>query len=183
MNTIVQFIVIFGVILMMFMFGLIFIKEGGDQFIIDPLEDIAIQVANNSGAPDETVQTLGVLQTAYDKLTMPYDLLFFAFWMMAIGTTFVASFKARKLPITSFFGILFVGSLLLLLIISFVAQFTDWFILNFYDLLFSDLGIDTPIMAYFFSNMSWIVYLWIMVCVFINRIDVSEGFSVERVEP
>lgn len=183
-SMVIRGVIVISVILIFYMFGLIFIKEGGDQFIIQPLENISLQIAEATSVRNETVTTLNLLNTRYNQVAnLPYDLLFFAFWMIALGTTFIFSYKSRKLPVGSFFGVLFIGSLVMLLIIGFVAQFTDWFILNFYDLLFSDLNIETPIMDYFFANLNWITYLWIMVCLFINRLDVTKEVSDVEVQP
>lgn len=183
LTRVIQFVTIFGVVLAMFMFGLIFIKEGGDQFIIQPLVNISQQISINTDVNQQTRDTLALLDTRYNQLVLPYDLIFLFFLIFGIGTAFFASFKARKLPVTSFFGMLFAGSLVILLIISFVAQFTDWFLINFFDLLFSDLGLELPIMDYFFANMSWLLYILIMICLFINRLDVSSDFTNLEEEP
>jgi len=175
-------ITIFGVIALFFMFGLIFVKEAGDQYLSEPLTNIALNVLNTTSAPSNFSNTITNIQTTYNGINLPYDLFFLIFWIIESGGVFYLAYKVKKYPIYSWIGLVFIGSMMFLLITGFVAQFTDWFIANFYDLLFSSLNLNTPIMDFYFNNMALINYLTFAIALFLNRIDVSIEMGGGRVE-
>jgi len=175
-------ITIFGVVALIFMFGLIFIKEAGDQFLGTPLTNTALSVLNNSPAPQNFSNSINTIQSTYDGIDLPYDLFFLIFWILESGGVFYLAYKVKKASIYSWIGMVFIGSMMFLLITGFVAQFTDWFIANFYDLLFSGINLSTPIMDFYFENMALINYLTFAIALFLNRIDVSIEMGGGRVE-
>jgi len=157
-------------------------KEAGDQYLANPLTNISLNVLNNSNAPASFSNTVDNLHTTYDGIEIPYDLIFLIFWIIESGMVFLMAYKVKKMPIYSWFGMVFIGSMMFLLITGFVAQFTDWFIESFYNNLFSDLSLNTPIMDFFFNYMALINYITFAVALFLNRIDVSIEMGGGRVE-
>lgn len=181
-GRLIVFAILFSMIILTFMFRLIFLKEGGDQFLIDPLTEVGIGILNTTGN-DASVDTLLTVKSVYDtEINVPYDLFFAIILILSVGFTFFSAFKARKLSAFSFYGMLFFGSFLILLAIGFIEQLTTWFLDNFYNVLFSDVGLDTPIMDWFFENMSLITYLWAMIIIVINRFDIKETTQAGRIE-
>lgn len=171
-------ILIFGVIVLVLMFGIIFMKEAGDQYLGTPLKNIGENVLDNSNAPHEFSNTLDSIETNYNDLLLPYDIIFLIFWIFFSGSVFILAYQTSRLGIYHWVGMLFIGSLFFLLITGFVAQFTDWFITNFYNVLFSDVTLNTPIMDFYFSNMALINYLTFAICLFMNiirKINIDDG--------
>ena len=175
-------ITVFGVAALIMMFGTIFVKEAGDQYLGEPIKDIGLEILNNSKAPANFTTTVNNVDETYDDINIPYDILFLIFWILWTGSVFSMAYKVRKLGLYHWIGMVFIGSMFFLLILGFVAQFTDWFIENFYNVLFSDINLNTPIMDFYFEYMALINYITFAIALFLNRIDVDVEFGGGRIE-
>ena len=182
LNNLMFIIIIFGVIALITMFGLIFVKEVGDQYLSEPLTDISLEILNNTNSPSDFSTTINNAEIAYNNIVIPYDLLFLIIWIMVLGGVFVTAYKVKKMPVYSWLGMLFIGSMMFLLITGFIAQFTDWFLDSFYNNLFSDIDLNTPIMDFYFENMSLINFVTFAIALLLNRIDVTLEMGGGRVE-
>src|SRR6056297_568547 len=93
------------------------------------------------------------------------------------------NYSKNKTGVFSFFGCLFVGSLILLLLTAYVSDFAAWFMDNVFDTLFATSAISTPILDYYLNNLGFLNFIWWLILVlvaFIDRGIISKSGSVEE---
>src|SRR6056297_2955168 len=143
-----------------------------------------VDVAENiSGVPASSVAQAQQLEQDYNALAIPYDLFFLALWIGAFVTTLTSTIQSNKTGVFSFFGFLFVGSLILLLLTAYVSDFASWFMANVFDTLFATSAISTPILDYYLNNLGFLNFIWWLILVlvaFIDRGIISKSGSVEE---
>lgn len=167
-------ILLFTIFTLMFVFLATFIHDVGHQELIVPTANISKDIIN--GSTVESVSTpiiskIDELEAGHLAYTISLDLAFLAMWISAFVSTLFISFRTNKEGIFSFFGLIFVGSIMLLLITFYLEQFTDWFIS---ELLEKVLEIDMstlPIINFYFNNIGLINFIWSLILLLVNIID------------
>lgn len=164
-------------LIMFLLFGtfiFIFYDQVIDEYWITPLDNISHNVVNELGIDSRFSDTLDSLKTAYDARFIPYDLIFlFLFALAFIGTNRAAT-RARKLGVFSFFGYIFLFSMAFLLVMYFIGQFTDYFIVEIFNPIFSDTVLDTPIINWFFNNINVVGFVWFLWLGLVNQFDIKK---------
>lgn len=168
-----KIIIALPVLLMFAMFGTIGLYEIGEEFIISDLSNITQTVATNIGL-DSSYNTLAQsLETNYNSIEFPYDILFAIIMIGAFITSNVIAFKSDRVPTLSFLGIVTVGMMFILLLLSFLNEFVTWFLSDIFYAIFDDLTIDTPFIDWYFGNLSLINMVWFAVLLFLNQVEVN----------
>jgi hypothetical protein len=158
-------------VLFMGMFLIVFYDQAIDEFLITPLGNISQTIGQESGLGIGYNETLVSLGTTYENRFIPFDIFFSVLFLIVVVAISRASINAKKQGVFSFFGYIFLGSMLFLLSMFFIAQFTDYFIINIYIPLFNDTVIDTPLMFFFFENVKWIAFVLFLWVGLLNQID------------
>ena len=167
-------------IMMMLVIGIfmfIFLDQSVGQFLIEPLNSISVGIANEGQLGTGYNETLLTLKTSYDNRLIPYDFYFIFLFIIAFITTNFAAIQAKKQGTFSFFGYIFMLSMIFLFIMFFVTQFTDYFIENIFTPLFNDTTLDIPLITWFFRNISLIAFGWFMWLGLINQIDLKKNIK------
>jgi len=169
----VALIIGFGVVATVFMFLSLLVYDTGKDYVIDISADVGRDVlANYTELPAyQGVDTIDQIQQDYDDFLIPYDIFFLLSFLVAFGSTVFISWQAQREGIFSFFGYIFIGSLLLLLITVFINDFNIWFQANLFDTVFADSNVSTPILDFYLSNMAIINLLWWLILVLVNNMD------------
>jgi len=170
MQTIIGTILLFSVVMFVFLFSTIGLKQIFSENIIAPvLTELSPQVST------ATQTTINDYSLTYALEWFDYDLFFLIFVLVAFSGTVLSAYKEKKLGWMSFFGYITVGSYVFLLALTFVTTISDWLILNFYQNLFNLMVIDTPIIDFFIEEIHIISFIWFIIIIFVNQFDLG-GF-------
>lgn len=179
----IQIIIAFTFVALIFIFSAVFVQQIGEEYLIKETADIGVGILNDSTTLTTPQETIREVQSDWTNWNIPYDLFFLFVWIMFIGTTIKSSFEANKEGIFSFFGYIFIGSMLLLLITSYVATFSQWFLTEIFYNIFDDLSFSLPIFNFYMSNLGIINFVWWIVLLGVNFIDrrfISRTGEVEQ---
>lgn len=171
LSFIVGSLVAFTFIALIFMFSAVFVQQLGEDYLIKDTADIGVSILDNSTQLTTPQESIREIQNDWTNWNIPYDLMFLFVWLMFIVTTIKSSFEANKEGIFSFFGYIFIGSMLLLLITSYVATFSEWFLVEIFYNVFDDLSFSLPIFNFYMSNIGIINFVWWIVLIGVNFID------------
>jgi hypothetical protein len=167
-------ILAFALAVTIYFFSAIFLYEAGGQYLISPVSEIGQGIISDTtiDSVNTTVSaTILEVENGYLNFNFPFDLFFLFTWLLAIVGTITLSFKANKEGIFEFFGWLFMGTLILLLITSYVSDFVAWFLVEIFDAVFTTSLISMPIFTYYLTNLGLINFVWWLSLVLINIID------------
>lgn len=174
MSSLVFLIVGFGFMSVIYLFMALFVFDVGGTYLINPAADIGLDIIN-----DNTVSVVNAsvsagitdLKTDYENFNFPFDLGFFLIWIIMIIQTIVLSSKAAKSGIFEFFGLLFMGTMFLLVITSYTSDFLSWFLSNFYEAIFDTSTISTPFFNWYITNLGIVNFIWWISLLLINIVD------------
>lgn len=167
----IQILIAFTFIGLIFMFSAVFIQQIGQDYLIKETAEIGRDILDNSTALTTPQVKITEIQNDWSSWNIPYDLFFLFVWVMFIGVTVKSSFETNKQGIFSFFGFLFLGSMLLLLITSYISVFASWFLTEIFYNVFDDLNFSLPIFNFYMSNIGIINFIWWISLLIINFID------------
>jgi hypothetical protein len=186
LSNLMLVIISFAIISVVYFFTAIFVYESGGEYFISPMSEIGKTII-----ADETVSsvnasvsaTINEVENGYLNFVFPFDLFFLAMWIITFSSTVVLAFKTNKEGLFSFFGYLFIGSLMLLLITTYVNDFLAWFMTEIFAGMFGDSLINMPIFLFYIANLGLINFIWWIILVLINIIDrtiISKTGEVEE---
>lgn len=162
----------FAILSIMFIFATVLIFETGEDYVIKETADLGVSILNDTAlTPDQGVNAVNNIRNKYSGFAYPYDLFFLLMWVSTFTFTIFSTFKSNKEGIFTFFGMLFMGSILMLLITSYLASFTDWFMTNIFNALFDDITISLPIFTFYLANLGLINFIWFLVLALVSVVD------------
>lgn len=175
----------FLVLSITFIFTSVMYKEVGEEYVVTPMADIGRDILTNETSlpASQGVDTITDIENKYINFDFPYDLFFLAFWISAFSLTVFSAFKSNKEGIFSFFGFLFMGSLILLLITGYMSDFASWFMSEIFYTVFADVTVSIPIFTFYLNNLGLIHFIWWIILVLINIVDrnfISRTGEVEQ---
>ena len=163
-------IMVFGIIIFMFLFFSVGLK----QIISEELMQPAINSSLNATSHLLTTETIGQInniQTIWDGDWLNFDLFFLFMFLVFVIELFYTASKTSIDNIFSFFGLITMGNMLFLFVLSFVSAVRDWLIDNFYTNLFDLSMVSTPITDIFLSNIGIISFILFLICILISTLD------------
>ncbi len=173
-NTNVLYIIImFALLAMIGIFMMVFTYEIGRTEILQPILNITLDIEQSLGVSQEMQDHAVAIKDSYDGLEIPYDLFFLYLWISSIAASIAITLKSKKDSVFSFFGGMFITLMGLLLIVFFVDQVQEWFFLNIFNAVFSDITLSLPIMDYYFNNIGWISSIWFILLLFLRQVDLD----------
>lgn len=183
-GTALYVIFFFAIFAVITVFSWVLIQQVGEEYVISIVADTGRNISNETYANAElTKGTITTLQNQYNGFSLAYDLFFLFLWLFAISVSIFSVFAAKKQGIFSFFGFIFIGSILILLLTSYLAGFTDWFMAEIFDRVFSDLSLSLPIFNFYLANLAIINFIWWCMLVGLSVIDrqfISRSGAVEE---
>jgi hypothetical protein len=183
-TNILYIITIFSVLAMIFMFMAVFVYEIGQDYIVGETANAGRDIINQFPSVNESQQAIiNSTQSDYDNFAFPFDLFFFLSWLGAIALSVFSVFQANKNGIFSFFGLVFMATIILLLITTYISSFTGWFQTELFVPVFGSDAPDTPIFNWYITNLGIINLIWWIILVCISVIDrnfISRSGQVEE---
>jgi len=185
---IIGVIAAFSIIIFFFLFFTVGLKQIIGENLIQPTMNYTLNATSNM-INTETINTVNNMESMWNTDFMNFDLYFILIFLIFVIELFYSASKVSIDNIFSFFGIITVGNLLFLGILTFVGQIREWLILNLYTNLFDLSTVNTPIIDIFLKNANIISFILFLCCILIAALDWQQvkekltGFgSSERVE-
>jgi hypothetical protein len=177
-------IMAFAIVSMIFVFSATLLKESATEYLIVPEAEIATDILNDTtNLPDELgIDSIETLKNQWLNYNVPIDLTFLAMWVTLFGSTIYMTFKAGKEGVFSFMGNMLIGTMLLLLITTFLADITSWFMAEIFFMLFNDVSLNLTIFTFYINNLGIIHFVWWLVLVLVSVIDRQFISRTGRVE-
>ncbi len=166
-------IVMFAMLAMIGVFMMVFTYEIGRTEILQPILNATLTAEQSLGVSQEMQDHAVAVKASYDGIEIPYDLFFLYLWISSIAMSIGITLRSKKDSVFSFFGGMFITLMGLLLIIFFVNQVQEWFFLNIFNAVFSDITLSLPIMDYYFANIGWISAIWFILLLFLRQVDLD----------
>ena len=171
MRTLLWGITAFSLGIIFFMFIYIFIYQMGDEYILTTLDNTSTTMIAGMGINTPMANYIHSLPDDYRNLNIPFDLIFLAFLIMAIGASVYATIRVKEEGWWSFFGLLTIGMMIVLLISSYVSLVKDWLILNLFDN-FLEVSIETlPFFYWWVSHMGLFNFVWALALILLNKLN------------
>lgn len=183
LSTLMNVIIGFTMFSLVFMFTMVFILEAGETYLIEPTQQIGLDVVSDLAVNNTQSESINNLVNDFKQFSFPYDLFFLFMWISYYVTTVVAAFKSNKEGFFSFFGFIFIGSLVLLLITSYMSNIAAWFMSEIFNTVFGDVTLSLSIFNFYISNLGIINFIWWLSLVMIAVIDksfISKSGEVEE---
>ena len=172
LNQPIMIITSFAILTIMFIFTSLLIFEAGDEYVITTEQNIAIGILNDTDLPaSQGIDTVNTLASNYRAFAFPYDLFFLLMLISTFSFTIYSTFQTTKEGIMSFFGFLFIGSMFMLLITSYLAEFTSWFMQYIFYGVFDDISLNIPILTWYLGNLGLINFIWWIILILVSVID------------
>jgi hypothetical protein len=163
----------FFFILMIFSSLFFFITLGMHYLLYDYAITQTMEVAGMVLAADgESMTNINNLAASYLGTTDYYDLLFLVLLVSAFIESTIASLKTKEEGFLSFFGMVTIGNVFLIFILSYATQVQGWF-LN--EVLFNVILVttETPIITFFFNYSMFIAVFWYLWLLGINQVNLE----------
>lgn len=166
-------ILIFGLLIFMFLFFTVGFKQIFSENILAPTINSTLNAVNSTGKNFTTAQVNDInnFQTMWDIDWFNYDI-FFLVWFIGIFTLSVYEAAQIKAPnFFSFSGLLTIGTMIFLLLLTIVGKVRDYLILNFYTNLFNTALVSTPLIDWFITNIQLISFIWFIILILVSLFD------------
>lgn len=145
-----------------------------DTYVITPSVDAGIDLINQSNTNGSYVSPaiteLENLKTGFESFYGYYDTLFLIFILTGFVQSVIAAANVNKENIISFFGLITIGNVFLIYLVSYAIQVRDWIV--------NEIVLNT-VSGY--NNVSWynmfseytyyILVLWYLALLLANQID------------
>lgn len=167
-------IVIFSLFIFVFLFATVGFKQIMSENILQPVLDQTL-LLNESFTIAPSIQSAQQnVVDGFNTQWFDYDLFFLVIFILAFSSTIFSAKQSQKLGLLSFFGMVSIGTWIFLFIVGVMTQLSDWLIFNLYTNLFDLTSINTPIIDFFLSNISFICFLWFIIILIVNQIDFQD---------
>lgn len=163
----------FFFILMVFSSLFFFLTFGMHYILYDYGISQTTAVAETLLSPTgESMDRINELATSYLGITDYYDLLFLVLIVSAFIESTIAALKAREDGFLSFFGMVTIGNIFLIFVLSYATQIQGW-ILN--EVIFNVILVtmETPVMTFFFNYSMYLAIFWYLWLLGINQINLE----------
>ena len=147
-----------------------FLTLGVHYLFYDYAIDPALEVATEIGVSAESQTQLTNLSTQYLNNISYMDYIFGVFLFSIILSILVGASQAKTYGIVSFFGMLTIGNMFLILLISYATQVRGWFLNNIAYAIINT-SVDMPILTFFINYSEYIVVILFIVALVVNQVD------------
>lgn len=174
-----KWVIVFGIIIFIFILMTIGVHQIVWGSFVEPVRDQLVSAGTGQLTPDQ-LTFLYDLGEGYNQDFLNYDIVFLITFIGLFTGTIIMSNKARKLGIWSFFGMTSIGSMVVLFLLSIVEKVRVWLFDNIINQMFDMSQISTPIIDWFINNTPLVCFIWFLVLLFVNQIDVTSIFGASR---
>lgn len=155
------------------MMGTIGLFEIGEEFIIDDISNVTQTIAQDTNVSSVYVTKMQEAESNYDNTKLPFDLLFAMIFLGAFVASVSIASKASPMPTYSFLGVVSIGLMFVLFVLTFLDQFISWFIDDFFYKLFNGATQNTPFLDWYLGNLSMINIVWLSILLFLNQVEID----------
>jgi len=170
MIRIIKYIIMFGLIMSIAIFGFLFIKSLFGDNIIEPIGTELKAVSTSLGLDPIINIEIDKMISYFQNFDFKVDLLFFIAWLSFEVTVVLFAINLPKLPTINFLSFLTFGMLIVMFFFDFVKQFSLWFVQNFINNVFSYSNSYLPIFNFYNTYQPIIIFLNILMVLLINQI-------------
>jgi len=170
MIRIIKYIIMFGLVMSMAMFGFLFVKSLLGDNIIEPIGDEFKAVSTSLGLDPIINTTIDDMVAYFQNFDFKADLLFLIAWLAFEVTVVLFAINLPKLPTMNFLTFLTFGMLIVMFFFDFVRQFSEWFVQNFINNVFDYTNSYLPIFNFYNTYQPIIIFLNILMVLFINQL-------------
>ena len=163
-------ILMFGMIIFMYLFFSVGLKQIISEELIQPAINSSLNATSHMLTPT-TIAEINNMQSMWDGDWFNFDLFFLFMFLVFVIELFYTASQVSIDNVFSFFGLITIGNMLFLFVLAFVSQIRDWLLLNFYTNLFDLSLVNTPITDLFLSNIGIISFILFLVCILISTLD------------
>lgn len=176
--TIIGGILVFGLIVFLFLFFTVGLKQIFTENILSPIVNQTLN-ATSSMVSTDIVNAVNTAQGSYASNWFNFDIVFLLVFIIFVIELFYTASKTTIDNIFSFFGLITIFQIGFLFALTFIGVIRDWLILNFYTNLFDLTNVHTPIIDVFLSNVNLISFILFLACIMISVLDWK--FIVDKV--
>jgi hypothetical protein len=170
MYLIIGLILSLGILIFIFLFMTVGIKQIVSENILEPSINATL-TATSSLLDNNTINNVNALQTQYDTDWFNYDLFFILIFIIYVSQLFYLSAKTKIDNIFTFMGFATFGNMIFLFALTFIDTIREWLTTNLYYNLFDLSLINTPIIDFVVTNIQFISFILFVVCVLISGLD------------
>lgn len=175
----IKYIIIFGLMVFVFYMSTIFMHQVMYENLIEPVRD-SLLAAGQGTVTTEHLLILEEMSIPYSEDWLNYDLFFLLMFIGLFSGTLLIAAKTTKKSIWSFFGLISIGSMAILFIISLIEKVRIWLFENMIFQFIDTSSINTPIIDWFLNNLPMILFIWFLLVVLINQLDIINIFGAPR---
>jgi len=146
-----------GLHFILYDFGIKTIVEAGET-ILNPIN------------ATESLTAISNLENSYLGNTKYFDILFAVVILSLFIESVIASALSRKTGFISFFGLLTIGNVFLIYILSYAVQIRGWMLNEIFFQMIT-VSINTPFMDMFFNYSLYIIIIWYVILIAVRQVD------------
>jgi len=168
--NIIALIMIFSIVIFLFLFMTVGMKQIFSDNILEPTINATL-AGTTSLIDNNTVSQVNNLKTTYDSNWFNYDLFFIILVLIFISEIFYTASQTSIDNIFTFFGLITIGNMIFLFLLTFIGVIRDWLILNLYTNFFELSSVNTPIIDYFIANINILSFSLFIICIAIATLN------------
>lgn len=170
--NLLSIIIIFGFIVMSFVFVSNFMFQIGNDYLINQSVNAFNSTANGLNISDDSKAIINNIKTDYANTEINYDLFVVVMMLIALSSSVYTAIRTNYDGITSFFGVITFGFVLFLLMLSIFNYYTSWFYDQFiFNFLQFDISTQAPITYNYINNFSLYSFIWATLLLLLARLD------------
>jgi len=155
------------------MLGTIGLYEIGEDFIIDRTANATIQAANQSNVSSFYINKIQEKQQEFSDTSLPFDLILAAMLLAGVVGVWVNSALSDPMEKPRFIFMITVGLFIVAVVLHFLGQAIDWWLYDFFYVLFDGVRQDNSIVNWFFTYFEFNVMIIYIVSLMLNQIEVD----------
>lgn len=158
-------LIVVSVVMLFVSFGFHFITY---DYVIEPTATIGQSMLNSSGVAYANIENL---KDDYYGRWAVYDLLFFATMISLFIQSCWTAIKARRLGFMTFMGLLTIGNLFFVLLLSYAINIRTWILNEFFYKMITE-SFTARLTFMFFENSYYICFGWFTILLVLSYLDI-----------
>lgn len=162
-----------AMLLLVGMIGIIGFYEIGEEFILNNVANATLEAANQSNVSSMYTNKIKSFQTEYETFNFPYDLILSAILLTGIIGLFISAIKAQPMSHSNFLFSITIGTFLMALVVALFGYLIDWFLYDFFYVLFDGVRQDINIVEWFFKYLEFNVLALYVITLLLNQVEID----------
>ena len=158
-------LIVVSVVMLFVSFGFHFITY---DYVIEPTANIGQSLLNSSGTAYANIENL---KDDYYGRWAVYDLLFFATIISLFIQSCWTAIRAKRLGFMTFMGLLTIGNLFFVLLLSYAINIRTWILNEFFYKIITE-SFTARLTFMFFENSYYICFGWFTILLVLSYVDI-----------